>query len=146
MSAMYAIYHGPKGLTDIAGRVHTLTLMLAEGLRRQGHTMDDNVVFDTVRVTPKGDREDILRRAKDKRINIRQLDDGSFGVSLDETVTIDDLKDLLYIFGNLQITDNYIQELLNISSQGSISNSKFARTSKFLEHPVFNRFVSINQL
>jgi hypothetical protein len=39
--------------------------------------MDDNVVFDTVRVTPKGDREDILRRAKDKRINIRQLDDGS---------------------------------------------------------------------
>jgi glycine dehydrogenase len=120
--------------------------MLAEGLRRQGHTMDDNVVFDTVRVTPKGDREDILRRAKDKRINIRQLDDGSFGVSLDETVTIDDLKDLLYIFGNLQITDNYIQELLNISSQGSISNSKFARTSKFLEHPVFNSYHSETEL
>ncbi|KAJ7383841.1 hypothetical protein OS493_025717 [Desmophyllum pertusum] len=87
MSAMYAIYHGPKGLRNIARRVHNATLLLAEGLKRAGHLLENDVFFDTLKVTSGiGDVSDILQRAKQRQINLRQFDDKTVGISLDETV------------------------------------------------------------
>src|SRR5208337_2657076 len=50
LAAMYAVYHGPDGLRRIARRIHALTMALAVGLRRLGHTAPDGPVFDTLRV------------------------------------------------------------------------------------------------
>ena len=47
---MYAIYHGPNGLREIANRVHRSTLVLAEALRRLGHTVNQGPFFDTIKV------------------------------------------------------------------------------------------------
>src|SRR5690606_14679086 len=97
MAAMYAVYHGPEGLTRIARRVHRQAAILAAALRRAGVTVGGDF-FDTLHVTGV-DAEQIHRRAAERRINLRRIDATSVGVSLDETVTRDDLVALAATFG-----------------------------------------------
>ena len=52
MASMYAVYHGPEGLRRIAERIHALSAVLAEGLRRLGYAVGSEPFFDTVRVRP----------------------------------------------------------------------------------------------
>ena len=77
MSAMYAVYHGPKGLHSIAHRVHVATLVLAKALRDAGHTIENKTFFDTLRVTPTLGQSEIQLHAKQKEINLRYYTDGS---------------------------------------------------------------------
>lgn len=76
---MFAVYHGPGGLRKIADRVHKATLVLAQGLRDSGNTIDSKVFFDTIKVNPSMASSEIRERAKQKEINLRYFDDG--GVS-----------------------------------------------------------------
>src|SRR3990167_2017837 len=99
MAGMYAVYHGPDGLRRIAQRVHGLTLMLAEGLRRLGFEVGPELFFDTLRVrAPKNQTDLILVRANERRINLRTHEDGSIGLSLDEISTEHEVKTLLELF------------------------------------------------
>ncbi|KAI8509572.1 hypothetical protein Bbelb_120000 [Branchiostoma belcheri] len=100
MAAMYAVYHGPEGLKHIATRVHHGTLLLAEGLKRAGHHLQHDLVFDTLKVACGTGPADVLERAAQKEINLRVYNDGMLGVSLDETVEEHDLDDLLWVFGS----------------------------------------------
>lgn len=137
MSAMYAVYHGAEGLKDIANKVHNSTLSLKAGLENAGHKISNQLFFDTLHVTPSTDQTtaEIRKRAESKKINFRYFDDGTIGVSMDETVKISDLEDLLWIFG----CDN-LEKVLQKSDimKNSIGNSSFKRTSPFLTHPVFS--------
>lgn len=136
MSAMYAIYHGPEGLKDIATRIHQATLTLEAGLKRAGHNLSNNIFFDTLHIYPNGmDTNEIKSRAESKKINLRYFTDGAIGISLDETVKKSDLNDLLWIFK----CENF-DEIVNSTNvlEKSISSSQFRRTSPFLTHPVFN--------
>ncbi|KAM7446728.1 hypothetical protein ABFA07_004971 [Porites harrisoni] len=142
MSAMYAIYHGPKGLKDIAQRVHDATLLLAEGLKRAGHILENDMFFDTLKVTSgTGDVSDILERAKQRQINLRIFDDKTLGVSMDETVKERDLSDLLWVFGCESSTDSLAANMEEVP-QRSILHSSFKRHSDYLTHPVFNMYHS----
>ena len=100
MASMYAVYHGPEGLRRIARRVHLLTRLLQQGLGALGYKTNGTPVFDTLQVqTTVEDRDAIRERALAQDINLRYFDDGTIGISLDETKTLDDVRDLLGIFG-----------------------------------------------
>lgn len=71
MSAMYAVYHGPQGIRDIASRVHNLTLALAWGLEAVGNAINNIYFFDTIRVTPKISVQEIKANANKAKINLR---------------------------------------------------------------------------
>lgn len=144
MSAMYAVYHGPKGLKDIATRIHNLTLLLSKGLVDAGHTVQNSLFFDTLHVKPVCTKSEILSRCAEKQINIRYFLDGLVGISLDETVTLEDVQDVLWVFGsNVPVQD--IAEKFDVSSCG-ILKSSLRRTSPFLTHPVFNTYHSETKL
>jgi glycine dehydrogenase len=136
MSAMFAVYHGPQGLKDIATKIHNLTLVLRHGLTQDGNTVTNELFFDTLRINPKSTIDEVQSRANEKKINLRYFDNGDVGVALDETVTFQDINDLFYIFGSA----HRIEDLTNnpMVRERSIAKSEFKRTSPFLTHPVFN--------
>src|SRR6185436_11229217 len=87
LASMYAVYHGPDGLRRIAQRIHGLALVLREGLRRLGYGVQDEPIFDTVKVrtisqSPTHSVDRIVARANERRINFRRHEDGALGISL----------------------------------------------------------------
>merc|ERR1712222_263078 len=88
ISAMYAVYHGPQGLENMARNIHNATLLLAKGLRDSGNTIQNEMFFDTIKVAPRLDLSEIKVRASEMEINLRYFEDGDVGISLDETVTV----------------------------------------------------------
>jgi glycine dehydrogenase len=138
MAAMYAVYHGPDGLKAIAQRVHGLTVLLAEGLKKLGFDCGNEPFFDTliVRAGNKSAR-DIVKRAADRQINLRPIDESTLGISLDETVWPQDVDQLLSVFGG---------SLQTPTNPKSAIPSEFARTSGYLTHPVFNTHHSETEL
>src|SRR5881296_3998078 len=99
MASMYAVYHGPEGLRRIAQRVHTLTVLLAEALKRLGYKPAYAEFFDTLAVdTDAATATKVHNAAKAKRINLRALSPTRIGVALDETVGLADVADLVEVF------------------------------------------------
>jgi len=134
MASMYAVYHGPDGLRAIARRVHHLTCRLARQLEDLGLEIVHREYFDTLRIR-RIDSEGVRQRSRDRKINLRYFDDGTVGVSLDETVTESELSTLTWV-------------LTGQESQVPDGEPSFAipeslrRTSDLLTHPVFNRYHS----
>lgn len=145
MSAMFAIYHGPQGLKEIATRIHNATLVLELGLRQRGHKQSNDVFFDTLHVVPlqEHDAKKIKARAVEKQINLRYFEDGAIGVALDETVTMKDVDDLLWIFDCQNVNEVVANGDVNARK---IANGQFKRTSPYLTHPVFNMHHSETRL
>ncbi len=138
MAGMYGVYHGGDGLRRIAGRIRGFARALAVGLAQLGHEVHDrDPFFDTIRVTPgetAGGVRDILARARDLGINLRDFGDGSLGISLGETADEALVRDLLRAFGSRG--DEDIDELCASSAQTDYPEP-FARTSPFMTHSVF---------
>jgi glycine dehydrogenase len=139
MASMYAVYHGAEGLQRIAKRVNLLTSTLAKSLEKLGHTVSHQAFFDTIRVELKGISSDEVRaRAAAKQINLRYLDDNAIAISLDETVSKQDLADLIEIFANAETA-------IAVSAVPSIPNH-LSRNTPYLTHPVFNSYHSESEL
>lgn len=134
MASMYAVYHGPNGIRQIAGRIHSMTSVLAEGLRRMGYSVNSSF-FNTLTIRG-GDAERIHALANAKSINFRKIDSGSIGITIDETVTADDLADLFLIFGEAKAKTIAVAEVSGNAPSGISEN--ISRKSEFLTHPVFN--------
>jgi glycine dehydrogenase len=138
MAAMYAVYHGPNGLRNIAKRVALLTQTLANALEERGYELVHEYFFDTVvvkvdNVTPHREK------AERQQLNFRYFDNQYIGISLDETTTTSDLFDVINSFVNdVDPVDYSIdhEETLDIIP------TALTRTSDFLSHPVFNRYHS----
>src|SRR5262249_18872271 len=132
MPSMYAVYHGPDGLRQIARRVHGLTCRLADGLEQLGYGLAHNNFFDTVRVDlgARGSGE-FLRRAVQRSCNLRVLGPHSVGISLDEVSTPEEVETLLSIFAENRL----VLPGTRLANRESITEN---RTSAFLSHPVFN--------
>jgi glycine dehydrogenase len=137
MASMYAVYHGPDGLRDIARRVRALTLTLAAGLRKLGYDLGQGLFFDTLRVRCEAARADQLHAAaKAKKINLRRYPDG-VGVSLDEATRAEDVADLLAVFA-AGAAGPAVAEL--VQGVDTALPAAFERKSAFLTHPVFNSY------
>src|SRR3954466_11495178 len=138
VAGMYAVYHGPQGLTRIARRVHGFAAALSEGLRRLGYTVMHDDFFDTIRVVPgKRNSQAIVDEARDRRINVRVMDDRSVVIALDETVSSDDIANLLASFNGGKDPDFGVEDLA--MGADPRYDERFNRTTPFLTHPVFNR-------
>ena len=145
MAGMYAVYHGPEGLKNIATTVHRLTALTAEGLRRLGCQLDSNAFFDTLRVRcPHLSPAQILKKGQQNFINLRQFPDGSFGIALDEATTITDVSQLLTLFTDSPSLPFSLNDLAE--QVGSSIPSTFQRHSPFLTHPVFHDYHSEHEL
>lgn len=140
MASMYAVYHGPDGLRAIAQNIHELTATLAAGLKKLDYKISSENFFDTLRVELGNTRlAAILDAAHERNINLRIFDNSTVGISLDETTTEADLIDIWQIFALKDELPFTVEEL-------AISHSKLSRTSKYLTHPVFNRYHSETEL
>ncbi|HSU17289.1 aminomethyl-transferring glycine dehydrogenase [Longimicrobium sp.] len=136
MASMYAVYHGPQGLRDIARRVHLYAEMLAEGARRLGYTVVHENFFDTVRIDVGTRLVSVMAAARERGYNLRALDEHSVAVALDETVGIEDLDAVLVSlnrgsplpFSVTALADEVEEEIA----------APYARTSGYLTHPVFH--------
>jgi glycine dehydrogenase len=137
VASMYAVWHGPEGLRRIASRVHQFAAVLAEGMKRLGHGIVHEDYFDSIRVELRDGRaSDVLERAAERGINLRQLDETSVCIALDETVNEHDLHALFAIFGGVAPMELSTAELADASD--TRYDERFKRTSPFLTHPVFN--------
>nr|WP_250889320.1 aminomethyl-transferring glycine dehydrogenase [Planktothrix agardhii] len=142
IASLYAVYHGPSGLQEIAQNIHQLTLTLAEGLKRLGYSIGTEPFFDTIKVEL-GEKSltEILLASQTKEINLRVINDQIVGISLDETTTIQDVIDLWEIFAESELNFT-VEDVLNPSE----NLTAFTRKSAYLTHPVFNSYHSETEL
>ena len=137
MASMYAVYHGPEGLKQIARRVHLFARILATGLRKLGWHVGEVPFFDTIRVDlGTVSASEIVKRAQARQINLRVLTEHSVTIALDETT--DDLADLFAVFHGGNEAGFDIGELA-VSVPTDVEPS-LRRTTAFLQHPVFNKY------
>jgi len=131
MASMYAVYHGPAGLKRIAQRTRRLTQLLADGLKATGLTVNAEPVFDTLTVSGI-DAAKIHAAAAAVKLNLRAVDPGTVGLSLDETTTVEDVQTLASLFGGSVGAD--------LTPHASNLSPHFERSSKFLTAAVFSKY------
>ena len=145
MAGAYAVYHGPEGIKRIAERIRALSSVLASGLELLGHQILTRVFFDTIRVCPLDGSEDILARAVSHGINLRDFEDGTVGIALDEVTTPADVSELFSIFSVGNEHDLDAGELASRSGPSELPDWA-SRTTPYLEHEVFNRYHSETEM
>ena len=134
MASMYSIYHGPSGIKAIANRIHNKTKALANSLQSSGYEIVHEQFFDTIRILKDENSIKELRESAElNNMNFRYFDNGDIGISLDETVSDQDLIDILSIFKS------------KISQKNSF-NLSLNRKSSFLTHEVFNQYHSETEM
>ena len=129
MSAFYAMYHGPKGLTHIANRVHRGAQQLNQSLTNGAVKVLSKDFFDTLMVSV-SDSGVIAKKARDAGFNLRVIDGQTIGISLDETTTQADLQAVCAVFG--------VTLLSQVGNAGMSFPDSLHRKSAFLSHPIFN--------
>jgi glycine dehydrogenase len=174
IASMYACYHGPDGLKKIAAHVHRCAVLARGFLLNLGYDVCERFVpntfqventatgevkefsrqvpgepvFDTLHI--RGGRhspEELIRRANEKQINIRNIGDGSVGLSFDETTDMESLWKLFEVFRN-EVTDvDDFAHAVDLEHDAvHMSFGAVERKSKFLQHPVFNRYHSETEM
>ncbi len=136
IASMYAVYHGPCGLARIAQRVHRLTGVLAAGLRQMGTVIDNRSWFDTLTIATGARTEAVHANALARGVNLRRIDDGRVGVSLDETTTAAEVKLLWQIFAPAGAATPDFDAIEH--GAGEALPPALRRSSSYLQHPVFN--------
>jgi glycine dehydrogenase len=142
MAAMYAVYHGPTGLKNMATRIHQLTAALATHLTHAGFTQLNKQYFDTICISGV-DKDRLEREAIAVGINFRYFENGNIGISVDETTTVGDINMVLEVFA--KASGKKINPI-DINNLPSILSSDNFRTTKYLQHPVFNTHHSESQM
>ena len=136
MASMYAVYHGPEGLRQIAQRVQRLTAALACGLREQGFALANRRFFDTLTVRTGSRTAQIHAAAHECNINLRQIDSHRIGVSLDETTEPQDVAHLLQIFAP---NDDSQWQVEQLEKTAEPLDDHYLRRDPILPHPVFHQ-------
>jgi glycine dehydrogenase len=138
IAGFYAVYHGADGLTNIARKVHRMTRILAEGLKRLGFDIETEDFFDTITVVVPGQAGALAARARESRINLRVIDKDRLGISFDETTRRTNLMTLWKVFSTQADKVLDIEEVDRTAGHGFPEDLK--RTSDFLTHPVFSLY------
>jgi glycine dehydrogenase len=135
IASMYAVWHGPEGLAAIARRIHRHAATLAAGLEQLEFRVVNDVYFDTVCVELNESltQDALIAAAEYREINLRREGDDRVIIALDETVTEDDVQELLSLFGQPAPETSGLA-----AGVDDRFDERFARTSPFLTHPVFN--------
>lgn len=153
ISALYAMYHGPKGLKNIAQRIHRLTSILAAGLQASGMELVNENFFDTITLKLDDARlQGVESRMTAAKINLR-IDrveaDKLIGISLDECTTIEDVASIWQLLlgddaKKLSATD--IDGQIVGGEKGAVIPDNLVRRSAYLQHPNFNSYHSETEM
>jgi len=143
IAAMYAVYHGPQGLTRIAKRVHQLTLIFARGVQGLGLAVEQQAFFDTLTLRTGAQTAALHEKARAAGINLREVDSERLGLSFDETTTQADIEQLWSLFADGKPAPDFTA--LAAVADSSLPAAQL-RQSAILEHPVFNRYHSETEL
>ena len=136
MAAMYAVYHGPEGLRAIATRAHSMAALLAAGAKQLGLGVGAEPFFDTVKIAVP-DAAAVVKRGAAAGMNLRQLDARHVTVAMDETTSLADVDALLAVLAGKPA--GFSAESLAAQVSG-VPAPALARSSKYLQHPVFNSY------
>ncbi|HKH06773.1 MAG TPA: hypothetical protein VKA65_16505 [Acidimicrobiales bacterium] len=146
MASMYAVYHGPEGLTAIARRAHAAASVMAVGLLAGGYELASHTWFDTLTVRAPGQAAELVERAHLAGINLRRVDGDTLGISFDETTTPAVLGRVANVFGVEIDLDGGWPSGGGTGEEAGEDPSPRAvglppgehRSSAFLTHPVFH--------
>jgi glycine dehydrogenase len=148
MASMYAVYHGPEGLKNIALRIHRSASLLAQKLEQLGYKIENKNFFDTIRISlpEEINAKQIEEIALANEINLYYIDTNHIGISIDETTEVEDLNLLLSVFAKAvgkdpeQLSADAIQKMLFDIEK------PLQRETGFLQHPVFNTYHSETEM
>ena len=140
ISAAFAIYHGPSGILKIANRTSSLAKLFGDEIKKGGLKILSDHYFDTVTIKTNEKTEIILKKAYEEKINLRKVNKDTLSVAFDEAKKLDDVNNLLKIFG--------ISKTLDQNTKVELNNlpKNLLRTSKYLTHQVFNKYHSETEM
>ncbi|HWV14024.1 MAG TPA: aminomethyl-transferring glycine dehydrogenase [Cellvibrio sp.] len=144
MSVFYAIYHGPEGLKRIANRIHRLTAVAAGALQAKGFTLANPHYFDTITVQVGDQQQAIYQAALAEEINLRLVGSNAVGISVNETTSLQDVSQLLGVFGIKDAELESIDDALSITNKAIPAD--LLRSDAVLTHPVFNSYHSETEM
>jgi len=136
IAGLYAVYHGPAGLKNIASRVHTLTVVLARELTAVGYEQKNAIFFDTLAIDVDDAAAGRLReQATNAKLNFRYA--GSrIGIALDETVSRADVQAIVQVFA--AAAGRTARAIEWPTAPELKFPASLTRSSEYLTHPVFN--------
>jgi glycine dehydrogenase len=134
MAGMYAVYHGPEGLAQIARRTHRYAAVLARGLRAAGVQIVHDGYFDTLTARVPGRADEVVAAARAGGVNLRRTDADLVGISCDETTNRAALTAVLAAFG---ATGDIDVDALDAAAPDALP-AALVRTEPYLAHPVFH--------
>jgi glycine dehydrogenase len=143
MAGMYAVYHGPQGLKKIAGRVHGLTVSLANALTSLGYKVENKNYFDTLEIHAGDKLTSIHKDAIDHEMNFRYEGEYVY-ISLDETTNLNDVKTITHIFA--RIVGKSVNDINFASTVAENLGTANIRSTEILTHPIFNSYHSEHEM
>ncbi len=144
IAGFYAVYHGAEGLRLIASRVHRYTQILAAGMTQLGHQVLSECYFDTLVISTPNRAKRIAAQATEAHINLRIIDADHIGISLDETTTRGNLREVWQVFAaaTADLPDINVLD----ATVGECIPQALLRSDKILQHPVFDRYHSETEM
>ena len=139
-ASMYAVYHGPQGLAQIATRTHRYAAVIAAGVRAAGFEVVNDSFFDTLTVRVPGSAATVVAKARSYGIHLRHVDADTVGLSTSETTTRSSVSSVLAAFGVSASIDDLDEATGDALPQGLL------RTSAYLTHEVFSSHRSETQM
>ena len=148
MAGMYGVYHGAEGIREIAEGIHGKAVYLSEMLQAYGYNQENAEFFDTLKITrdEEGWIDDLRALAEEKGINLYYDPQGWVGLSIDETVDLFDMNDLITLFA--EATDNLPQEEESDEAFEGLwaIDERRVRDIDFLQAPVFKNYHTETEL
>jgi glycine dehydrogenase len=142
IAGLYGAYHGPEGLRAIATRIHRLAVALADALAAAGAEVATDTFFDTITVRVPGRAAQVAAAARERRVNLREVDGDTLGIALDETTTPAIVRRVLDAFGVGATPDAAALD----AAQREVVPEALRRASAFMTHPAFHRYRSEHQM
>lgn len=143
MAGMYAVYHGPDGLTYIATKIHQQAVALAKALQTLGLAQLNSAYFDTLQLAVE-DSAKVREIAEAAGINFNYIDSGKLSISLNEATTEADMERLVGVFS--QYVGGPEKIIWEGGTQDTAIPQALGRQTSFMEHPVFNSYHSETEL
>ena len=144
LAAFFAVYHGPRKLRQIAGRIHRYAEIIATALREYGFAVTTEAFFDTITVRTPARARMFAARAREQRINIRVVDADHVSIATDETTRRSEVVRLLCVFGGKGLCKDTLDELDARAAPGL--PGALLRSDDILTHPVFNSYHSETEM
>ncbi|MFN1835481.1 aminomethyl-transferring glycine dehydrogenase [Balneola sp. MJW-20] len=143
IAGMYGVYHGPKGLKNIAARTHGLAALTREGLKKMGIQIKHDIFFDTL--TFEADADKVKAVAEKKEANFRYIDNKTVSVAFDEAKDLEDVKLVLKIIAEASGCENSF-DVDQAAGSAELAFGDLERQEPYMDHPVFHNYQTEHEM